>query len=79
MHGNVNEWCQDWYHGSYDGAPTNGRAWESAGPYKQVHVIRGGSWGNSADKCRSAFRFFGSVSLVGSQGFRIVAVRAVNN
>ena len=27
MHGSVWEWCEDWYHETYDGAPTDGHAW----------------------------------------------------
>ena len=30
MHGNVREWCLDHWHPSYEGAPTDGRAWLNA-------------------------------------------------
>jgi formylglycine-generating enzyme required for sulfatase activity len=55
MHGNVWEWLGDIWHNSYRGAPTDGSAWE-AGEDPNYHVIRGGSWFNSADECRSASR-----------------------
>ena len=42
LHGNVWEWVQDCWNGSYQGAPTNGSAWES-GDCSQ-RVLRGGSW-----------------------------------
>ncbi len=29
LYGNINEWCQDRYNDSYEGAPTDGSAWES--------------------------------------------------
>ena len=54
MHGNLWEWCQDWYHDSYMGAPLDGGAWES--PAGTHRVVRGGHWGNSAKWCRSANR-----------------------
>ena len=44
MTGNVLEWIEDWYHPSYDGAPTNGSAWES--PSGSTRVSRGSSWTN---------------------------------
>lgn len=54
MHGNVWEWVQDWYHSDYDGAPTDGSAWESGGG--RFRVIRGGGWEFFAGGCRSASR-----------------------
>ncbi len=56
MAGNVREWIQDWYHDSYNGAPTDGSAWEK--PTGSSRVARGGSWRNNAGYVRSAFRFF---------------------
>lgn len=54
MHGNVWEWCADAWHDDYDGAPTDGRAWESRGT---VHrVLRGGCWHDPPGLCRSAAR-----------------------
>ena len=55
MHGNVWEWCQDIWHNSYYGAPTNGLAW-SVGGEAGYHVVRGGSWDSYGNLCRSAHR-----------------------
>jgi formylglycine-generating enzyme required for sulfatase activity len=52
MHGNVWEWCQDWY-GDYAG----GIAVDPQGPPTgSLRVIRGGDWGSGAWLCRSAYR-----------------------
>jgi formylglycine-generating enzyme required for sulfatase activity len=55
MHGNVWEWVQDMWNDNYQGAPSDGSAWESTNP-GAVRVVRGGSWGTLARRCRSAFR-----------------------
>ena len=58
MHGNVWEWCLDEWHENYKGAPTDGSAWDSGGNENdnRLRILRGGSWGNLANDCRSAYR-----------------------
>lgn len=55
MHGNVWEWVQDLYHSDYDGAPTEGSAWENG--VGSDRVFRGGCWNAVAGVCRSAVRY----------------------
>ena len=74
MHGNVWEWCLDTWHNSYDGAPTDGSAWETGG-HSTRRVRRGGSWYFLPWRCRSAVRYnYLSVEAVNHNfGFRLVS------
>ncbi len=64
MSGNVDEWCEDDWHGNYDGAPNHGTAWLDYPQRGSLRVVRGGDWLRSARRCRVAFR-----NLI-SPGFR---------
>lgn len=55
MSGNVWEWCEDDWHGSYQGAPGDGSAWVDS-PQGSYRVLRGGSWDDSLVTCRVANR-----------------------
>ncbi|MCP5550743.1 MAG: formylglycine-generating enzyme family protein [Akkermansiaceae bacterium] len=75
LHGNVWEWCEDaWDDGAYRkrGDGWVARAWETAdeSPHR---AIRGGSWGNPAWVCRSAYRdWWRPGNRVRILGFRLV-------
>ena len=72
MSGNVYEWCQDVYHESYEGAPTDGSAWVTGG-LQGYRVQRGGSWSNNAQFLRSATRSkLNEEQASISTGFRLI-------
>jgi len=58
MHGNVWEWCLDWYGNYATGAQTDPLGAVSG----SNRVLRGGSWGHNAYYCRSAYRGDGNPS-----------------
>jgi len=69
MSGNVWEWVEDSYHANYNGAPTDGSAWQGDGAKR---VLRGGSWGNGPDDSRSAYRNLGTPAVRNDGiGFRV--------
>jgi formylglycine-generating enzyme required for sulfatase activity len=69
MHGNVAEWCSDWY-GLYPESPLTDPVGPKSGPGR---VVRGGSWFSSAKNCRSASRFWWPPNSAGDTvGFRLV-------
>jgi formylglycine-generating enzyme required for sulfatase activity len=71
MHGNVWEWCQDSWHSSYKGAPTDGNAWLDTDT--NVRLLRGGSWNYLPGNCRSACRNFNLLdNYLNLIGFRVV-------
>ncbi|PHK31322.1 serine/threonine protein kinase, partial [Nostoc linckia z15] len=78
MHGNVWEWCQDYYHNNYQYAPIDGSAWLQTGLFSNLlsdRLVRGGSWGFLPEGCRSANRKADGVDLrFNSIGFRVVFV-----
>jgi formylglycine-generating enzyme required for sulfatase activity len=68
--GNVWEWVQDCWHDSYEGAPTDGSAWEEENC--SWRVIRGGSWNFHPWNVRSAHRGRGNpVNVDNFVGFRL--------
>jgi len=81
MHGNIYEWCRDWYHSRLPGGtdPDLHSAKDSATKSEHGDVSRsrrGGCWADEGWPCRSAFRLrFEPERRYDHIGFRVVAVR----
>lgn len=72
MHGNVFEWCRDWYHEELPGGADPDRSNDEA----RSRVRRGGCYADQGWPCRSAFRLrFEPERRHEHIGFRVVAVR----
>jgi formylglycine-generating enzyme required for sulfatase activity len=73
MHGNVREWCSDWYDADYYGKSPRR---DPQGPAEgSLRVIRGGGCSSDGKGCRSAVRFSGAPVLRDFDlGFRVVLV-----
>lgn len=70
VHGNVWEWVQDCWDGSYRGAPDDGSAWESGDCSRRM--LRGGPWGSRPGILRSANRGrYTPGTRYGDVGFRV--------
>jgi len=74
MHGSVWEWCNDWY------GPLTGRNMrDPRGPVLGLkRVMRGGSWGVAASRCRSAYRVWNEPGYRDyTVGFRLALAPAI--
>ena len=73
MHGNVHEWCQDWFDREYYAqSPSHAPCGPAKGLAKS---LRGGDWGSEGWYCRSASRSLGSPDRRSNRvGFRLVCM-----
>ena len=71
MHGNLDEWCSDWFDGEYYAeSPTD----DPAGPPEgRTKCYRGGAWSGQGEDCRAAVRIGRPTDDADTRiGFRVV-------
>ncbi|MDJ0725875.1 MAG: bifunctional serine/threonine-protein kinase/formylglycine-generating enzyme family protein [Prochloraceae cyanobacterium] len=60
MHGNLSEWCEDFFHKNYQGAANDGSVWLAQEDFNSImgkaKIIRGGSFLKTPSLCTSAYR-----------------------
>jgi len=72
MAGNVYEWIYDTKHGNYDGAPTDGSAWQGD-PHESQRITRSGSWNFAPKEVTSNRRCWDAHDhKLNDTGFRLV-------
>lgn len=78
MHGNIFEWCRDWYHSQLPGGADPDLSGKRGTPNRDgtySRVRRGGAWTDAGETCRSAYRLRYEPERTSDHiGFRCVAV-----
>jgi len=73
--GNVGEWCSDWYHKNYEGAPADGSPWLAGGDARK-RVARGGTFVAPFTSMTATMRIPDALDYATrTNGLRVVAVK----
>jgi formylglycine-generating enzyme required for sulfatase activity/phage replication-related protein YjqB (UPF0714/DUF867 family) len=73
MHGNILEWCRDYWHSNYERGVNDSKSSWLTDNKAGYRTLRGGSWNNDPTDCRSASRNYYAPGFRSyNVGFRIV-------